>query len=270
MLVALWMQHVSWGECLQRQLEIGLRVCPLAAVTLMTLTGCWRKEMRALHSFCCALLAHGSHWFPLLNTSNQNRSCLCGCPVHKGSPCLCKPLRGILPSPLHWRWTTRFSTFFYSLFCRCECPLGGSAKKHLNSLDFSNCALPLRWALHGVKIIMVFNANMRWKHKWSHIFRQFYLLIIPYLPSRYCFHSCAYFCCEFVFAEIDLFKFGSWRDKFADICGTHENDPGWNCCCTDSVLPSHCIPCPAARRAPSLCPREDYCLLIGNIILFGM
>lgn len=195
--------------------------------------------------------------------------------MHTKSQHLCKPLWAVCLSSPRWGWATKLSAFCYSLLTRCGCPSGGSAEEHLNSLDFSDCASPLRWALCSLKIIMVLNAKMRCKYKQkrdrdSRIFRQCYLPVIPSPPSRYYFYSCTHFCCEFVSAEIELFKFGSWRAKLADICRTHEDDPGWNCCCAGSVLPSHSIPRPAAKRAPSLRPREDYCLLVGNIILFGM
>lgn len=193
----------------------------------------------------------------------------------KAHPCLHKPLWAVHPSSLHWGWWPSFLPFFIVYFVDMGVPQEVVLRNTLTPLISVTVSWPLMWALRRFNIIMLFNANMRCKYKQehtrdSHRFRQCYLLIIASLPSWCYFHSCMHFYSGSVSAEIDLFKFGSWRAKFADIGGTQEDDSGWNCCCIGSVLPSHCIPHPAAKRAPSLHPRQDYCLLVGNIILFGM
>lgn len=131
--------------------------CPLcvspAAVTLMALTQHWRKENPLLLScFPPVFAMHCWHnenyvlvgFYCLTNTSRQKRSCLCSCPVHKESLHVCKPLWTAQPSLLRWGWETWFSAFCCCLCGRCGGPSGGSAKEHLNSLDFNDCVSPLR------------------------------------------------------------------------------------------------------------------------------
>lgn len=155
----------------------------------------------------------------LTNASRGNGSCLCSCPVHKENLLLCKTLWAVHHSLVHWDKGTWFSAFCYTLLCCCGCLWGGSAKECPNSPGFGDCASPLRWALHGIKLIQEYKEK---HNRDSHIFRQHYLLIISSPPSRYYFHPCMHFCCEFLSAEIDPLKFGSLRDKFADIRGSCE------------------------------------------------